>query len=322
MSVKYKVNYGSGVVVLPEQAVSGTALDDADLIDLKVLICAVTGEDDIPRRLGCRADKVEASLRYWQTMGILGEAEQESPVAAEEKSAHETRQTKLPTDEIPSYNGDEIERKLAEGGRKFLLDECQQMVGKIFNVTEVNKVIAMSDYLGLENEHIMMLFAYCCSRDKKSVAYVEKTAYNLYNEGIDTTEKLELYLKEKEDAETLEKKLRVMLGWGARALTPSEKSYIRHWISDLGYRFDVIERSYQQSVDTGGEIKHILPYMNKILESWHSDGHRTLDAINAAIERERLERMEQKNAAAASNTSFETDDFVQAALKRSYANAE
>jgi len=320
--VKYKVNYGSGVVVLPEQAVSGTALDDADLIDLKVLICAVTGEDDIPRRLGCRPDKVDASLRYWQTMGILGEAEAPEAPQAAGQIREESRQAKLPTDEIPSYNGDEMEKKLAEGGRKFLLDECQQLVGKIFNVTEVNKVIAMSDYLGLENEHILMLFAYCCSRDKKSVAYIEKTAYNLYNEGIDTTEKLELYLKEKEDSETVEKKLRGMLGWGARALTPSEKSYIRHWVAELGYRFDIIERSYQQSVDTGGEIKHILPYMNKILESWHNDGYRTLKEINEAIERERQERAEQKIAAAAANTSFETDEFVQAALRRSYASAE
>lgn len=315
--MKYQVHYGNGVVVLPRKAVEGNALDDVDLIDLKVLICAATGEENIPRRLGCRSDKVEASLRYWKDMGILSDAPAQEAFPAAEKSAPD-RQPKLPSDDIPTYSGAEMENKLAQNGRKFLLDECQNMVGKIFSVTEVNKVLAMSDYLGLENEHIMMLFSYCCSRDKKSVAYVEKTAYNLYNEGVDTTEKLECYLKEKELSEALEKKLRTLLGWGARALTPSEHSYIHHWAVDFGYRFEMIERAYQVSVDTGGEIKHILPYMNKILEDWHAQGLKSPEEVNAMLERSRAARAEKK---AQSSGSFDTDEFISLALKRSYENA-
>ena len=60
--------------------------------------------------------------------------------------------------------------------------------------------------------------------------------------------------------------------------------------------------------------------MGKILENWHNAGYTTLDQIkNAEAEYRRAKNINndtEKNE----GDSFDTDDFFEAALKRSYEN--
>ena len=67
-----------------------------------------------------------------------------------------------------------------------------------------------------------------------------------------------------------------------------------------------------------------LPYTNSILERWNAEGLKTAEEIDASIERESEARAKQKGAktkAQESGTlgnSFDTDDYFEAALKRSF----
>ena len=60
-----------------------------------------------------------------------------------------------------------------------LLKECQNLLGKVFNVAESNKLVALVDYLHLPEDYILLLCSYCKSKDKGSIAYVSTTAYEL-----------------------------------------------------------------------------------------------------------------------------------------------
>ena len=329
-----RINYGNDVFTLPRTAADN--LVQADMTDLKTLILLASDaalrencdSGEIAKRVGCRRDKAEASLRFWSETGLITQTESDvgNPDNSAEKDTgdiedKEKPQNKHPTDQAPVYSGDELKNMLDEneGSRRRMLDECQNIAGKMFNVLEINKVIAMSEYLGLENEHILMLFAYCRERGKTSVHYVERTAYNLYNEGVDTLVKLETYIREKEACEDSEREMRKLFGLGDRTLTPSERSYIKRWTTEFGYPTEIIERAYQIMIDNTRNGKVSLAYMNRILDNWHTAGYTAIDEIDAALLAYKSGREQSgKNEGG----SFDTDEFYALALKKSYEDAK
>lgn len=323
-----QINYGNDVFVLPRIAADN--LSQADTTDLKTLLLLASDSalrnncdsGEVAKRIGCRRDKAEASIRFWIESGVIsqtGTEKKAEPCDNEKAEPGESDKPhkKLPTDEVPVYTGEELQCLLDgnAGSRRRMLDECQNIAGKMFNVLEINKVVALSEYLGLENEHILMLFAYCRTRGKNSVHYIERTAYNLYNEGIDSLAKLEIYIKAKEIFESVEGKLRKLFGFGERTLTPSERSYIKRWTSEYCYTYEIIERAYQIMADNTRDGRVSLAYMNRILDNWHTAGYTAIAEIDAALEAYKSGKdFSGKN----SGGSFDTDEFFALALKRSY----
>ena len=114
---------------------------------------------------------------------------------------------------------------------------------------------------------------------------------------------------------TFEGEVRTLFGMKSRALTTKESKMLSAWIS-FGYGIDVVRLAYEMTVSATNEPS--VPYANAILERWHADGLRTLAEIQAALEAER----EKKAGGAKSEQvgSFDTDDFFEAALKRSFSD--
>ena len=72
--MKYKINYGSRVSVIPESAIE--ALPRAGANDLKVLVvlCAQNGTGDVKKLsklLSCGEDEVRESLSFWRGTGVI-----------------------------------------------------------------------------------------------------------------------------------------------------------------------------------------------------------------------------------------------------------
>lgn len=316
-----RINYGNDVFSLP--CIAADNLCQADITDLKTLLLLASEPElrkdcdsaEIAKRIGCRRDKAEASLRFWSESGVIEQTE--NPDKTDRKKndgADEKQPKKLPADEVPVYSGEELQRLLDEntGSRRKMLDECQNIAGKIFNVLEINKILSLSDYLGLENEHILMLFAYCRAHGKTSVHYIERMAYNLYNEGVDSLAKLEIYIKKKETLENAETKLKLLFGFGERTLTPSERSYIKRWSVEFAYTFEIIERAYQIMIDNTRDGKVNLAYMNRVLDNWHTAGYTQLAEIDAALQAYKA----SKEHGGTNSGSFDTNEFFELALKK------
>ena len=63
-----------------------------------------------------------------------------------------------------------------------------------------------------------------------------------------------------------------------RSLTPAEERYAKSWL-EMGFADEVITMAYEKTcVNTGGLN---WPYMNKILNSWHTAGFKTADQIRS-----------------------------------------
>jgi DnaD/phage-associated family protein len=91
-----------------------------------------------------------------------------------------------------------------------------------------------------------------------------------------------------------------------RELTPKEKSIVEKW-SDAGLDIEYIKEAYNITVSK--TQKASLNYCAKIVDNWLSNGIKTVENI-----KESEDAFKQKS----SLSTFETDDFFEAALTRSY----
>lgn len=329
--VSYKINYGNKVAVFPESVMN--KLQSAGPDELKVLLCLCARQGDVDvselaSLTGCSSDEVKEALSFWRGAGIIevargkkseGKSDNEKiSDGAKEVSAEVTEPARAETkrsdvllkrqDELPQYTSTEL-ADILESRREAitLIEECQKIMGKVFNVREINILIGLSDYLGLDCEYIMILLTYCVSIGKKTLHYAEKTAFSLYEMGICDAEALSEELKRRENIAETEGKIRSMFGIGARAFTTKEKKLISAWINDMKYSVEIIARAYEVTADATGAGS--IPYANSVLERWNAEGLRTLEEI---------EKSYKKSVGAKKNEgSFDTDAFFEAAVKRS-----
>lgn len=297
--MKYEINYGNGVVSVPAAALE--KLKGTGEAELKVLLAICSGAEDIASVTGCDLSGVESALAFWRGAGIISGEAQKRPEP--KVSRHAT---------VPAYTGEELSRIIDQNGLAVIIDECQSLTGRVFNITEVNRIAALNSYLGLSGEYILLLFSYCAEHNKTTLKYIEKTAYDLYDRGVDSTETLEEYIRREEEKHALENKLRKLFGWGERSVTPAEKKHISTWADEYCYTYDIIEEAYNITVEKTGKLS--LPYLSKILSNWHGKNLRTLDDVRASLaEYEKSKEHEQQN----NGSSFDVDEFFELALKRS-----
>jgi DnaD/phage-associated family protein len=212
---------------------------------------------------------------------------------------------------VPTYTGAQISEFVErnEDIRSLFL-ACQAILGKDFNTHDHNNIIYLKNFYKFGNEYIMLLLAHCKDVEKTNWAYVRKTAQNLYDEDIDTYTRLEAHFSDRKNKSTLEYKIRELFGIGRRELSKSEKEKVDRWTS-LNLDIALIRTAYDITVDKTG--KPSLAYCAKIIENWLSCGIKT--AKDA-------EKAESERASLSKGSSFDTNDFFEAALKRSYKKGD
>ena len=346
-----RINYGTAVVTVPAAAL--TVMDRATKQDLTVLLTLAadpallraSGEcaGIIAARLGCPASQIETSLSFWRGAGVLTVTEEseritpaapslpeEKPTPAPESSKEEPKETRparpRPAAELPRYTSAELADLLeARKDVNDFLRECQNVWGEMFNTHQTNTILGFVDYLGLEWDYILALLAFGVREQdkrgvKRSLRYVEKMAFDFYDEGITDLPALQEKICSLEKTAEVEGSLRRMFGMGERALTPTEKKKFSTWLYEYQYDLDIITRAFEVTVDAKGSPN--LKYMDAVLANWNRDGLRTLADIEnseASFQARKAEKAGKKPAPDGQG-SFNTDDFFAAAVRRSFGD--
>ena len=309
--------------VFPKSALD--VLKRAGESELKVLICLCANdgnadEKKLTRLSGCDGDSIRDALSFWRGAGVIeavGDEKQTETNAAEEKKEAEAAEKKpvaaekkklVRSEELPNYTSDQLSAILEQrSDTATLINECQNIMGKVFNVREINVLIGILDYLSLDCEYIMILLTYCCSIGKKTLHYAEKLAFALYDAGITTAAQLSEELRRREIVASAEGRIRTLFGIGERAFTTKEKKLISAWVGEMGYSIEIIEKAYEITANATG--KGSIPYANSVLERWNAAGLRTLEEIEVSYEK-------KEGADGEHVGSFDTDSFFDAAVRR------
>ena len=312
-------NYNTGVTVLPAFVLD--YVDKAKKFDIKVLMLMSSSEKyregkfvlEITKALNCEEKDVEASIAFWRGTGVIsvvGETPEEKKDSERKVEIVENTPKRAKVSELPQYTSTELNALLKKHQNVIgLIDECQNILGKIFTASEIKVLMALVDYLGLDNDYILVLMHHCARKEIKSMRYIEKMAVTCLDEGFVEAAVLQEALCAKEDRMELEGKIRGIFGVGGRKLTTKEKKQVDTWIGEYKYDLEVIEKAYEITVNATS--KPSIHYANAILEKWHVNGIKTVDEVNELLAKRELER-------GGEGSSFDVDEFFQAALDRSY----
>ncbi|MBE6618888.1 MAG: DnaD domain protein [Ruminococcaceae bacterium] len=291
--MKLSVEYGNGVISLPERALD--VIGGASELELKLLllICSdsTLREDfsisEAAQLLSVSEHEIEIALAFLSGAGlIITDSADRKSVSVRVKKAGDRSVTVVKSGkDAPSYTGAEIEEIFRQNDKLGgLIDSCQRILGKIFTLIEINKIIALCDLYRLDGEYIETVFAYAAKIGKPSVPYADKLARELYEQGIITLDALNKRLDELDKISSLESFVRRLFGLGERKLTSKESKFVEQWVS-FDYSEEMIELAYEITVDNGKGAS--MPYMNKVLTNWRDAGHKTTDEVIASIEKYR-----------------------------------
>lgn len=290
------------LIIMPKE-VAGK-LRGASAEELKTLIYLFAEPEssvsDCAREVGITVAQAEAAVAFWRGAGIF-----------EESSAKGRKKTASDSAVYRNYDSETLSSAV-ENNADFAL-VCRfagERLGKQLNKNDLSSLFYLFDYVGLPAPVICGITEYCCAKEKKSVQYVFKKSLALYDEGIDSYDKLEEYLARMEAINGNIGKLRRLFGMGERELTAKEKKLYGCWFGEWSFSFEMVKLAYETTVDTKGSLN--VSYMNGILRRWHESGFETEEDVKNG------ESGKPKGTPDGTRSSFDADEFIEAALAKGF----
>lgn len=283
------------LIMLPREVEK--MLKNAGAAELKVLLHLFAKGDYTPgeaaHELGLNVTEVEAAVAFWRGAGII-----------ELSSAKEIKKNSSSLNLYQTYDSSILSSAIEKDNDfKNVCEMVGDLLGRMLNKNDYNSLFYLYDYSGMPADFICGVSEYCSQEKKLSMQYIMKTALGLCDDGIDTYEKLEEHLARKEKSRTNIGMLRKLCGMGEREFSTKERECVNRWFMTWDTPFELVKSAYEKTVDATGKVQ--FPYMNSILKSWYESGFKTVEDIKLGDKKESVE------------SSFDTDEFFEAAVKRS-----
>ena len=322
---KLSVNYGKHVFTVPASVLP--KLKNAKKNDIIILLGFLSSPGADPAALAsiCQTDEasVASALSYWRGAGVVSLDDGEESAGPAAAPAKEKKSDRL-LETVPSYTSEEVAAIVSsDRSVSSMLDELQQILGRIFGQTDTVRIISVMNYYGIDPEYILLTAAHCASSGKKAVAYLVSAVSSLCEHGIGDVDTLNEYLMAIAKTASLETRVRALFGINtARALSDREKEFLTDWSEKYQYGYEIITLAYNIAVDaTGGNPT--MPYTNAILRRWYEAGLRTDSDIKNYLDAEKKgekggRRKSGAKKDAFGDKSFDPQDFFTKSLLRTY----
>ncbi len=236
---------------------------------------------------------VNKAWRYWKRVGLVHSEGKgvlvfdavpyENGVKAEETRPESPKEEKKKEPTMKT-----IEKAMKINPKmKETVDMATQLLKRPITRNEVVSLYNFSEWYNMSQEMVLVLLEYCVTIDKTNFAYIEKVAALWNEKGITTlalaTKELNKAVKEVK----MHQRCKKMFGID-RELSGTEANYISKWVSELSMSEAMIRNAYERTVANTGKIA--MPYMDKILKSWHQKGIKTvsqIDQLDAPVKKEK-----------------------------------
>lgn len=274
--MNYRINPAafSAVFTVPA-AVADNHLNLARGEHIKVLLyimrnmTAPIEPDTIAKAVGISAYDVKEALIYWEDAGILCcDRNSEEKAKIKPKAANRV--------EKPSRN--DVARRGAEDEKiTYLLRETQLRLGRNLKSNETSTLVWLYDDEGLDVSLILMIVQYAAAHNKANIRFIESTAVDWINKGIDTVAAADGELNRMAMGDQAWKIVSSAFGLERRKPSKKETEMSLLWINDWKMSKEMLEAAYEECVNT--KSKFSFAYIAKIIESWHEKGFKTPEDI-------------------------------------------
>ncbi len=251
---------------------------------------------DAAREIGLTVSQTEAAIAFWRGAGVFAESEGKKKKVASDTSVYR------------NYDSETLSDALLNQADFLMLNDfvCERFEKPVLTKNDLSSLFYLYDFARIPVPVICGIIEDCCANGKRSMQYIFKTALSLYEQGIDTYDKLEAHLARKAEINGNVGKLRKLCGMGERALTSKEKKMFDLWFGEWAFKFEVVELAYEKTVDATGKVS--VSYMNTILRRWYDSGYATVEDVQTGDASRKTD----------TDSSFDLDEFVEAALNRGF----
>ncbi len=235
--------------------------------------------EQIAGELSVAPDRVSFILGYWVSRGeLLRDENGEYSFPENGKAAAKRSRKRSSANSRPSYKSGEIDAASEKNSvLSGMFYQAESILGHMLSGSEMELLYSFYDWLGLPCEVIVMLLSYAAKMGKTGKRYLETVAIDWADKGIDTFDKAEEYISRLEEIHSNEHKMRSILGIYDRALTQTEKKYIKAWTEEMNISPELVELAYDRTIQNTGKLS--WAYMNKILKSWHDSGIKDVEGV-------------------------------------------
>lgn len=326
-------------------AVPNALVDDnirlAGLVQLKVLLYLLRhGTDNvtsekIAETLLIPKEEVSDALVFWLDRGILVKDISESapvhtavspvPTATPlpKEKAEEKKVADIPISR-PSHEQIAARCKECEDLAE-LFREAQNILGKTIGYDGQSVLIMLHDSYGLPLEVILMAIEYAVTMKKASFSNIAKIGKRWSELEIDSLEGAMEYIEEHNIVDETWQKLRTLTEITNRNPTEKQRKLLTAWVKEYGYGADIIYYAYEESIDRTGKMS--MPYMDKIIRTWHEKGVKTATDIETeqlkwkAMQEKKYSKKE-KDLPKESDASYDIDAYLKKGLDLMLKNDE
>lgn len=334
-NMSYKINLGVWNSVF---AVPSCVVDDhlklAGSAQLKVLLWFLrhSGEakdaEEIGKILGLPKADVCDAMQYWIEVGIISEnngslvpteAADIQTESVEEVQTQTYETVKAPENVISKpantavpvikekprlLNASEIATRITSSDEiRFMLDAAEEIFGRPLSTPENGALLCLYDYDGLPADVVIMMIQYAFDQGKCNMRYIEKMASGWIENGIDTHEKAEEYLKALAERKSAWNVVRKLFGINERRPSKTEEECSARWINEWHFSEEMLREAYDRCIDATGKVQ--FKYINQILERWNSNGIMTIADVLRKDDGESKKTKSPKSASSYDLAEFE-----------------
>ncbi len=224
---------------------------------------------EITENTGVSEYDVKEALLYWADAGVLLPKDKPT-VKTEEKSKAVVRNQK-PT------RTDVLKRGNEDGKIAYMLREAQLKFGRNLKSNETTTLVWLYDDLGLDVSIILFIVQYAVDQNKKNMSFIEKTAVNWADKGIETIADAENELAKISQLSQCWSIVCTAFGIERRKPSEKEEENAYKWITEWKIPKDLLEKAYEECVDK--KSKFSFAYTARIIENWHSKGIKTVNDL-------------------------------------------
>ena len=251
--------YHGDTLAVPQIVLTHLAQADGDTVRTALYVLQ-TGDTDprtIARALGLPSiESARRALQYWAGAGLLENGKAAAPlVPAEEKAA---------SIDLASLNDPYV---------AVLCEEAQTAFGKALSRSEMQRLVALYLNDGWQPDVILLCCAAVTRQGRRSVAAVARELARWREDGVESGEDAERYLRKVKQREEWCADAAAQFGIAPTALTRWERGAIARWHEEWGIGRDMIDEALLRAGS-----KNTIRYVDGILRAWRAQGITTVAA--------------------------------------------
>ena len=246
---------------------------------------------EIAAAAGLSEYEVEEALLYWAGAGIL---------LPDGRSAEKTEIKAPAVKQNAKPDRADVARRGAEDEKiRYLLTETQMKLGRNLKSNESSTLVWLYDDLGLDVSLILMIVQYAAAHGKPRIGFIESTATDWVNRGIDTIAEADRELNKMAMSEQAWGIVCSSFGLEKRKPSKNELKLSLMWTDEWKMSREMLTAAYNACVDSISKFD--MKYVSKILENWHEKGYKTPDDIE--------EKKKNDNTESESFATYDLDLF-------------